>query len=319
MLILAPMQGLTELLFRRAFQRCYPGAFDMAVSPFLSITHGNLRDAGKKIDDVLPEANEGSIPVVPQLLGREPEGFVDLANRLYDIGYNEINWNMGCPMRRVAHKHRGSGILPYPDEVCEILDFVVPKMKSRLSVKLRLGYYSSDEIDCIIPILNDYPLLNVTVHPRIGKQIYSGLPDMVKFEEILPAIKHPVIYNGDVNTVYDYKKIRTSFPVVKDVMIGRGALYNPLLPIMIRNEFAADFVNSQTMRTENYPSVGQFIETLMNDIMKSSMTRQAKSRKMKEYWCMLGKSLPQSEEQKRRVLHAVDLEDILNLILEMAK
>ena len=117
MLILAPMQGLTELLFRRAFKRCYPGAFDYAVSPFLSITHGKLDNAEKKIEDVLPWLNDNSMPVIPQLLGHETEGFVELSNRLYDLGYQEINWNMGCPMRRVAGKHRGSGILPYPDEV----------------------------------------------------------------------------------------------------------------------------------------------------------------------------------------------------------
>lgn len=319
MLILAPMQGLTELLFRKTFNRIFPGAFDYAISPFLSITHGNLRDAGKKVDDVLPDANVGSIPVVPQLLGHEIEGFVDLANRLYDLGYNEVNWNMGCPMRRVAGKHRGSGILPYPDEVREILDRVVPAMKPKLSVKVRLGYRSKDEIDHIIPILNDYPLINVTIHPRIGKQMYSGVPDLDKFAEVLPLVKHPVIYNGDICSVYDYGKIRSRFPQVKDVMIGRGALYNPLLPIQIKDAFAHDFNDGKDFVKRSNGTAIDFLVALMDDILEMPVSEEAKSRKMKEYWCLLSKMLPGTEQSKRAVLHASRLEDIHSLILEMVK
>lgn len=318
MLILAPMQGLTELLFRRVFQRCYPGAFDYAVSPFLSITHGNLRDAGKKVDDVLPEFNTDSIPVVPQLLGHEVEGFVDLANRLNELGYSEVNWNMGCPMRRVAAKHRGSGILPYPNEVREILDRVVPRLKTTLSVKVRLGYLSPNEIDAIIPILNDYPLSSVTLHPRTGKQMYSGQVNIEKFAEVLPEIKHKVIYNGDICSVYDYQKIRTRFPQIKDVMIGRGALYNPLLPTMIRIEMPSDFAVGN-VKTKTMPSPQIFIKALVEDILDLEISNQAKIRKIKEYWCLLSKSIPGTEENKRKVLHASDLDAILRLITEMTK
>ncbi|MBP5547941.1 MAG: tRNA-dihydrouridine synthase family protein [Bacteroidales bacterium] len=325
MLILAPMQGLTELLFRKAFERCYPCAFDYAISPFLSLTHGNLRNAGKKVEDVLPELNEGCIPVVPQLLGHEADGFVELANRLYELGYNEVNWNMGCPMRRVAAKHRGSGILPYPDEVMEILDYVMPRIKPALSVKMRLGYRSSDEIDAIIPILNNYPIANVTVHPRIGKQLYSGRPDLEKFTEILPKIAHKIIYNGDIFTVNDYHKIRTFFPEVKDVMIGRGVLYNPLLPNQIRMEFPDDFLdggvarNAIRMNCGGVMKEGDFVVSLMEDILRMEISQDAKVRKMKEYWCLLSKGLPGTEERKRKVLHAESLEAVFDLILEMTK
>lgn len=319
MLILAPMQGLTELLFRKAYSRCYPYAFDLSVSPFLSITHGNLKDAGKKVEDVLPDLNKGLMPVVPQLLGHETDGFIDLANRLYDLGYDEVNWNMGCPMRRVAAKHRGSGILPFPDEVRAILDAVVPAIKPALSVKVRLGYRSPNEIDSIIPILNDYPLNSVTVHPRIGKQMYSGTPDLGRFSEILPLIKHPVIYNGDVNSVYDYKKIRTLFPFVKDVMIGRGALYNPLLPWLIKQQCPEDFPGFEQSSDYVPMSGAQFIIELTDDIILLNISEQAKIRKIKEYWCLLSKSLHGSEEWKQRLLHCNDLDAMKRLVLEMAK
>lgn len=319
MLILAPMQGLTELLFRGAYERCFPGAFDYAVSPFISLTHGCLRDAEKKIEDVLPMPNDGSMPVIPQILGHEVTEFVELSNRLYDLGYDEVNWNMGCPMRRVAGKHRGSGILPYPDEIKAVLDYVVPKIKPVMSVKVRLGYRSPDEIDKVVPILNGFPLKSITIHPRIGKQMYSGVPDLDKLTQIVPEVRHKVIYNGDICSAYDYGRIRQRFPQIKDVMIGRGALYNPLLPLDIRKKYASDFEDNKTMGNEHCTSAGDFIVTLMNDIMMMDVSRQAKSRKMKEYWCLLSKALPGTEEQKRKVLHADDLDEIHNLILQMTK
>ena len=346
MLILAPMQGLTELLFRRAFERAFPGAFDYAVSPFISLTHGNLRDAEKKIDDVLPERNRGSMRVVPQILGHEVGEFVDLANRLYDLGYEEVNWNIGCPMRRVAGKHRGSGILPYPEEVRAVLEGVVPAMRPQLSVKMRLGYRSANEIDSIVPILNDYPLANVTIHPRIGKQMYSGTPDLTRFAEVLPKLKHKVIYNGDICSLYDYERIRRMFPMVKDVMIGRGVLYNPLLPIEIRRaqpegldgvnvvngvdgfeDNGKNFNDNLNFRYRGGDSNGEgavetaseFIVSMMEEIMELDVSGEAKMRKMKEYWCLFGKAVPGSEERKRRVLHADRLEEVLALILEMTK
>ncbi|MBP5326515.1 MAG: tRNA-dihydrouridine synthase family protein [Bacteroidales bacterium] len=319
MLSLAPMQGLTELLFRKVYSICYPDAFDFAVSPFLSLTHGNLKDADKKIEDVMPGPNVGLMPVIPQILGHETDEFIDLANRLNDLGYNEVNWNMGCPMRRVAGKHRGSGILPYPDEVNDILSEVVPNIRCSLSVKIRLGYRNNDEIDKIIPILNSFPIKNVTIHPRIGKQVYSGVPDIEKFAEVLPKIKHPVSYNGDIFTVGDYVRIRTRFPQVKDVMIGRGALYNPLLPVMIRQRCPDDFSNGDRFVNASYPSAKMFITRLVDEIMVQNISDQAKTRKIKEYWCLLSKSISGTEESKRRVLHADNLEEMRRLITEMTK
>ena len=293
MLILAPMQGLTELLFRKVYHQCFPGAIDYSVSPFLSLTHGNLADAWKKIDDVLPEANLNSIPVIPQILGKEPDEFVALANRLHDIGYNEINWNIGCPMRRVTAKHRGSGILPYPDEVRAILDSVVPRLLPSLSIKMRLGLHSPDEIFRLIPILNDYPLSNVTIHPRTGRQQYTGQVDLDTLDRVLPLLHHRVIYNGDIITPADYRRIRQMFPQIENHMIGRGILYDPLLPLRIKHQQSDDL--QATLR---------FILALVEAIDLLPIRDESRMRKIKEYWCLLRRSLPITEQQASHVLRA---------------
>ena len=293
MLILAPMQGLTELLFRKVYHTCFPGALDLAISPFLSLTHGNLADAWKKIDDVLPEANQDSIPVIPQILGKEPVEFVELANRLHEIGYTEVNWNIGCPMRRVTAKHRGSGILPYPDEVRSILDYIMPRLRPALSVKMRLGLHSPDEIFNLIPILNDYPLLNITIHPRTGKQQYSGQVDLDTFEQTLPLLKHQVIYNGDLCTVADFRRLRQRFPKIQHYMIGRGILYDPLLPLKIKNNHPADLKATLL-----------FVTALSDAINQLPIREESRMRKTKEYWCLVRRSLPITEQQATAVLRA---------------
>ena len=293
MLILAPMQGLTELMFRKVYHTCFPGALDLAISPFLSLTHGNLADAWKKIDDVLPEANQDSIPVIPQILGKEPVEFVELANRLHEIGYTEVNWNIGCPMRRVTAKHRGSGILPYPDEVRSILDYIMPRLRPALSVKMRLGLHAPDEIFNLIPILNDYPLLNITIHPRTGKQQYSGQVDLDTFEQTLPLLKHQVIYNGDLCTVADYRRLRQRFPKIQHYMIGRGILYDPLLPLKIKNNHPADLKATLL-----------FVTALADAINQLPIREESRMRKTKEYWCLVRRSLPITEQQATAVLRA---------------
>lgn len=293
MLILAPMQGLTELMFRKVYHRCFPGALDYAISPFLSLTHGNLTEAWEKIDDVLPEPNRDSIPVIPQILGKEPVEFIDLANRLFDIGYTEINWNIGCPMRRVTAKHRGSGILPYPDEVDRILGQVIPQLKPRLSVKMRLGLKSPDEIFNLIPVLNNYPLPNVTIHPRTGRQQYTGQVDLDTFSRALPLLHHKVIYNGDICTPADYRRISQRFPSIQEFMIGRGILYDPLLPLKIKKG-----------QPDNPAATLHFVQELLNAIQELPIREESRMRKTKEYWCLIRRSLPITEQQAMTVLHA---------------
>ena len=313
MLILAPMQGLTELLFRKVYHHCFPGAFDLAIAPFLSLTHGNLNDAWRKIDDVQPPLNQDSIPVIPQILGKEPEEFVGLANRLYEVGYSEVNWNIGCPMRRVAAKHRGCGILPYPDEIRALLDHVVPRLKPQLSVKMRLGLNNPQEIFAVIPVLNDYPLANVTIHPRTGRQQYGGQVDLDTFEQTLPLILHPVIYNGDICTLADYRRITRRFPSLSSFMIGRGALYDPLLPLRIKDNTAFTQEDESQQREA-------FLIALLDAIDAGKVRDESKMRKVKEYWCLLRRCLPISEQQSSAVLHAQDYRSTLaaiHSILEM--
>ncbi len=228
---LAPMQGYTELLFRDVYAEIFSGV-DIAISPFISaLPEGRSKD--REWNDVLPEDNT-KMPVIPQIMGNVAEDLALLANRLYDLGHPVVNINLGCPYKMVAKKKKGSGILCFPDELDALLETLVSSMKGRLSIKTRLGRHTREEFHSLVPIYNRYPLEDLTVHPRTGIQMYTGEPDLAFFEEMLPEIRHRVIYNGDLWSLTRFEALSKRFPSIADWMIGRWILPNPFLPAEIK-------------------------------------------------------------------------------------
>ena len=228
---MAPLKGLTDHLFRTAFANHF-GGFDLAVAPFISSKRDHIFKP-KYLRDVLPE-NNTALPVVPQILSNVAEDFTVLANYLFDLGHDSVNWNLGCPSRTVTSKKRGAGMLPHTDMIRTFLDDAFSGIKGTISVKLRLGWSSADDIFRLLPILNQYPLEAVIIHPRTGIQQYEGETDLSAFEQCLSVLKHPVVYNGDIITYDDFKRLSHRFKIVSQWMIGRGCLANPFIPTAIK-------------------------------------------------------------------------------------
>lgn len=230
-LYMGPIRGGTDHIYRNTFARHF-GGFDLAVAPFINcVGHNKIRP--NYVRGLWPENNTG-MPVVPQILSKSAEGFVRLGNYLADMGYAAVNWNLGCPYPQVANKGRGSGLLPHPDKIREFLDDVVPRLEARLSIKTRLGREHREEIDLLMPIFNAYPLAEIILHPRTGRQMYEGTVDLKAFAACLSMSRHPVVYNGDIRSVADFQRISERFPTVAGYMIGRYALVDPFLPGTIK-------------------------------------------------------------------------------------
>lgn len=226
------MRGLTTFTFRNVFCDFFKG-FDLAVSPFIpSVNARRIKNSFLK--DVLPE-NNPTMPVIPQILSKSPEDFIFLAKRLYDLGHETINWNLGCPFPMVAKKGRGSGMLPHPEIIDSFLETVIPAIPNKLSVKTRLGRNNPDEIFDLLPVFNRYPLTELIVHPRTGIQMYEGFTDLNTFEKCLSLSENTIVYNGDIVDINTYQKLCSRFKSVNCWMIGRGALMNPFLPDIIKS------------------------------------------------------------------------------------
>ena len=230
-LYMAPMKGLTDHLFRGAFADHF-GGFDLAVAPFITTKQGP-HIKRKYVKDLLPENND-RLPVVPQILSKTAVDFIVLANYLYDMGYDTVNWNLGCPSPMVANKQRGSGMLPFTGRIQSFLDTVIPELRGSLSIKMRLGWKEKRDIFRLLPAIDPYPLAEIIIHPRTGLQRYEGPVDLEAFEACLAMTRHDVVYNGDIRTVGDFRRLSRRFDGVQAWMIGRWCLVDPFLPGHIR-------------------------------------------------------------------------------------
>jgi tRNA-dihydrouridine synthase len=254
-LYLAPLHGVTNRIFRTAWFRHF-GGFDGILAPFILAVGAN-GPQGKHFKDLVPESGRAAdpganavavdsglpgespagIPLVPQILGNDARSFLATAWILADLGYTEINWNLGCPYPMVARKGRGSGLLPHPDRVQAFLDEVSPRLSAQgiaLSVKLRLGREYPDEILALMPILNAHPLSRLIIHPRVGTQMYRGAVNLDAFARALELSGHRVVYNGDIRDRSGFEKLRARFPQIQDWMIGRGSVADPFLPARLK-------------------------------------------------------------------------------------
>ena len=231
-LILAPLKGFTDAIFRNTYAEHFTG-FDEALAPFV-VAAGAERLTEKHVRDLLPHLNT-RLPIEPQILGNNPDDFIFLARHFYEMGYPDVNWNLGCPFRPVTKKRRGSGLLPFPELVDEFLDKTLAAIPGRLSIKMRLGRNRADEIFKLLPVLNRYPLKEITIHPRTARQMYEGRPDLDMFQVCLEQSRHRMVYNGDIIDISGFQTLAVRFPSVQAWMIGRGALSNPFLPALIKN------------------------------------------------------------------------------------
>ncbi len=291
-IILAPLQGFTDVTFRNVFSDHFSGV-DEAVAPFIS-TMGQMRLKPSRIKDVDPENNK-KLFVVPQILGNVAKDFIFLADYLYEMGHKKINWNLGCPHSKIAKKNRGSGLLMYPDKIDAFLDTILPKISNTLSIKLRLGRKSKDEIFNLLPILNKYPLDEIILHPRTGIQMYEGTSDHDAFEKALLCSRHALTYNGDITDLNTFHIVQKKFPYIIRFMIGRGLLSNP---------FLAEDIKGVLVNKNQIDRLKKFHDDLFDNYQTIFSGPAHLTGRMKGFWRYLGPSFKDSRKQLKKILKA---------------
>ena len=221
----APLQGYTDDVYRRLHHEIMGGIATFH-TPFVRMEAGGVRS--KDMRDIRPEFNEG-VPVVPQIIVKSMKEFEYLTAVVEEKGYKRIDINMGCPFPMQAKHGRGSGLLAHTDIIGEMAKAIADRKDIRFSVKMRLGWENKDEWRPVLHILNDIPLTQITLHPRIGTQQYKGTTNMDSFGEFHELCKHPLVYNGDVTSVEGIRRLEEAYPKLAGVMIGRGLLARPSL------------------------------------------------------------------------------------------
>ena len=220
----APLEGLTDSIFRNLHSKYFPGV-DRYYTPFLSPTiHRSLtaREARE-----IPQADTLTYEAVPQLLTKVPEDFLWLAGVCKDLGYKEVNLNVGCPSGTVTAKGKGSGMLRDLPALEAFLDEVYAKAPLPVSIKTRIGFSNKEEFPGILELYNKYPIHELTIHPRIRADFYKGPVEMEVFRYALAHSKNPLCYNGDLISLKKIQDFSQEFPQVESVMIGRGLIADP--------------------------------------------------------------------------------------------
>ena len=225
----APMEGLTDRIWRQAHQRWFgaPGAPARYYAPFISPPENRVL-IKKKMVELDPAANPGA-PVIPQLLAKDGALAAWMIGELRKMGYTEVNLNFGCPSGTVTAKGKGSGMLRDPVKLDAFLAAVFANAEGPISVKTRLGVEKPEEFAAILDIYNRYPICELTIHPRVMRQLYRGQADRAAFAASLPGCRMPVCYNGDVTTVDDLRALEAAFPELSGIMVGRGLIADPAL------------------------------------------------------------------------------------------
>jgi tRNA-dihydrouridine synthase B len=231
-LLSSPLQGFTDFRFRNAFHR-YFGGIDTFYSPYIKL-NGKLVIKGSYERDILPE-NNTTLEVIPQIITNDAEEFLFVAKYVQQLGYKELNWNLGCPYPMVAKCGMGSGLISNTSQIEHILKRVHNETDIIVSMKMRMGYENPTEILDVFPILEQYPIKNIAIHARIGKQLYKGGVDLDSFQKCLDTSKQKIYYNGDITSVEKFRMMQDRFPSIDHWMIGRGLIADPFLPSMIKN------------------------------------------------------------------------------------
>ena len=186
---LAPLEGITGYIYRNTYEKYFHN-IDKYFTPFI-VPNKSRSFNTKELKDTLPENNKG-MNIVPQILTNDSEGFITLSGKLQQLGYNEVNLNLGCPAGTVVSKNRGSGFLAKREELDMFLDEIFKINNMKISIKTRIGKDNSEEFYELIKIYNKYPIEELIIHPRTQKDFYGNKPNLEVFKDALALSTNPV-------------------------------------------------------------------------------------------------------------------------------
>lgn len=299
-LYFAPLEGITGYIFRQAYEKNF-GGIDAYYTPFVTTRDGGIMKKKEK-RDILPENNKG-FRIVPQIMTNRAEDFCQAASQIRDMGYEEVNLNLGCPSGTIVPKGKGAGFLRKPEELDRFLEAVFDKTDVSISIKSRIGFYGVEEFPELLRIYNQYPVKELILHLRTREEFYKEPVHPEVFRYAAEHSKNPLCYNGDLFRAEDVEKVKKEYPSLASVMIGRGFLRHPGF---IRN----DSDDTVSVRKADFGTwsdkvwnrkVYQFLCDLEQGYREVMSGETPVLFKMKEIWTHLKVSCPDGEKWFKKI------------------
>ena len=288
-------------MYRNAHHKFFPGT-DRYYTPFVAPNYTKHFKTKEK-RDVAPENNAG-VPLVPQVLSNKADETLWAVEELAQLGYEEINLNLGCPMPTVARKKKGSGLLKFTDELDAYLDGVFEGIARRPS---------------------DSPPVRI-VHPRSQKDLYKGTPDRDAFLLVWQNSVNPIVYNGNINCAEDVSEIarvcaeasradggagEKAGKQLECVMAGRGFLSDPSL---VRQCQGGELISARELEAFHAELYEKLSETLPGSAVVLSH--------LKELWYYMGNLFPEGGKclkEIRRAGNKVQYEAAVRVLLSSCR
>ncbi len=249
MLVLAPMEGIADHSMRDLLTQ--HGAFDLCISEFVRISNTLLPE--RVFKRYLPELENNcqtpsGCPVHIQLLGSDPLLMAENAQRVAEMGAPGIDLNFGCPAKMVNRHGGGALLLKEPEQVARIVSAVRTAVPDSIpiSAKMRLGYEDTHLALDNSRAISESGAARLTIHARTKQQGYRPPAHWEWIALIREVVTIPLVANGEIWNFQDYLNCQR-ISGCEDVMLGRGALRNPLLSQQIHQQ-QPDLDNSTTWR-----------------------------------------------------------------------
>lgn len=308
-LLSSPLQGFTDFRFRNAFNK-YFGGIDTFYAPYIRM-NGKLVIKNNYQRDLKPE-NNTELELIPQIMTNDADEFLFAVKYIQELGYKEMNWNLGCPYPMVTKRGMGSGLICEPEKIDHILDRVHSETDILVSMKMRMGYETPEEILDTFPVLDKYPLKNVAIHARIGKQLYKGGVDLDAFQRCIESTKHTLYYNGDITSVAKFKEMQDRFSSINHFMIGRGMIADPFLPSMIKNNTVAYPKNRWGIFSEFHDTIYEQYDAVLSGPTPIKM-------KMRGFWEYFSQSFSNPQKTYKKIKKANNPKAYRQAVAEILK
>ena len=305
--VLAPMAGVTDTVFRRMIRG--QGGCGLIMTEFTS-SHGVVASAKavkptRTFRYLYFEPDEH--PISAQLFGADPQVMADAARYCQDLGFDIVDINFGCPVKKVVTCNGGSGLLRDLPLVERLLKTVRAAITIPLTMKFRAGWNDRELVAVkMAQLAEDCGLQAIALHPRTREQGYSGHADWTRIAEVKAAVKIPVIGNGDILRPEDAERM-VQETGCDAVMIGRAASSNPWIFRQIDSYFRTGSYETPSEHARYEMMRGYY--QMLRDHDAADMVG-----KMKQFATYFTHGVRNGSKLRADIYHAHDAESILGMV-----
>jgi tRNA-dihydrouridine synthase B len=309
-LFLAPMEDITDPSFRMV---CKMHGADFMYTEFIS-SDGLIRDGEKSVRKL--DIYDFERPMGIQLYGHLIDAMIEAAHIAEEAKPELIDINFGCPVKKIANRGAGAGMLRNIPLMIEMTGAIVKAVKLPVTVKTRLGWdEDSKNIPDVAEKLQDVGIQALTIHGRTRSQMYKGFADWTLIGEVKnnPRIKIPIIGNGDIDSPVKAKEMFDRYGV-DGIMIGRATVGRPWIFRDVRH-----YLETGELLPE--PTVNEKVDIALFHLEKSLQFKNGTRSifEMRRHLSNYFKGLPYFKETRLKLLTTLEVDEIKAILEEIRK